>query len=279
MPGYSVGDQQEWPRYTVGIVVPDLTVIVTEVLNSETPGSAAALQMVARSHAGKVRPNNEDSIGFLAHTGSAVLADGMGGLNAGEVASHQAVELVLKGLGAGLGMQQVIEDANRAIYTLSQTDPSLNNMGTTLVALQLIGDVVWLGNVGDSRIYRHRCGELVQLTRDHSVVQQLVDGGVMTPDEARSAPNRNIITRALGIESEVEVQVLQDIPQAEDVYMLCSDGVTDMLDPVALDNLFKAHKTPQRLLDAIVDAANEAGGVDNISAILVAFPHAEKQDG
>ena len=232
--------------------------------------------MVARSHSGKVRPNNEDSIGFLAHAGTAVLADGMGGLNAGEVASHQAVELVLKGLGAGLGMQQVIEDANRDVYSLSQTDPGLNNMGTTLVAWQLSGDVVWLGNVGDSRIYRHRGSELTQLTRDHSVVQQLVDSGVMTPQEARAAPNRNIITRALGIESNVDVQVLQDKPQPGDVYMLCSDGVTDMLEPDVLAELFKTHEAPERLVDAIVDAANEAGGVDNISAILVAFPHPER---
>lgn len=156
-----------------------------------------AVQIIARSHAGRVRPNNEDSIGFVAEAGIAVLADGMGGLNAGEVASRHAVDLMLQGLTGGLPMQQAVVDANRTIYDLSRNDPELHNMGTTLVALRCVEDTLWMANVGDSRIYRYRASVLTQLTKDHSVVQQLVDGGVMSPAEARVAPNRNIITRAL----------------------------------------------------------------------------------
>lgn len=243
--------------------------IATQVINSPQSDSVPKLNMVARSHAGLVRPNNEDSIGFVAAAGVAVLADGMGGLNAGEVASRHAVDLVLQGLAAGLPLQQVVEDANRTVFELSQNDSALNNMGTTLVAMQLVGDQLWLANVGDSRIYRFRAGTLSQLTHDHSVVQQFVDSGLMSAAEARVAPNRNIITRALGIEGGVEVDVLSDQPQVNDLYMLCSDGVTDMLAPDALEDLFVAHVQPSELVDAIVDASNAAGGVDNISAVLV----------
>lgn len=193
----------------------------------------------------------------------------MGGLNAGEVASQHAVDLVLQGLSAGLGVKQVVEDANRTVFELSQSDASLNNMGTTLVATRLEGHQMWLANVGDSRIYRYREAELLQLTSDHSVVQQLVDGGLLSEAEARTAPNRNIITRALGIEAQVEVDVLHDDVRCADLYLLCSDGVTDMLEPEALAKLFEAHDTPATLVDAIVDASNAAGGADNISAIIV----------
>ena len=230
-----------------------------------------SVQIIARSHPGRVRPNNEDSIGFVAHEGIAVLADGMGGLNAGEVASRHAVDLMLQGLTAGLSMQQAVVDANRTIYDLSRSDPELHNMGTTLVALRCVEDTLWLANVGDSRIYRYRASLLRQMTKDHSVVQQLVDGGVMSPAEAQVAPNRNIITRALGIEGEVEVDVLHDSISDDDLYMLCSDGVTDMLAPEALEALFQAHSLEQAplLVDAIVQAANDAGGSDNISLVLV----------
>lgn len=268
-PCTAVGDRGGLPRYTWRTVFPDEADIATEVASPEPEAQAFALQMFARSHAGRVRPNNEDSIAFLSLAGTAVLADGMGGLNAGEVASREAVDRVLKGLGAGLGMRQVIEDANRSIFELSQSDDDLRNMGTTLVALQLEGSHLWLGNVGDSRIYRYRDEKLAQLTIDHSVVQQLVDNGLMTEAEARRAPNRNIITRALGIEAAVLVDVIEEEPKARDLYMLCSDGVTDMIEPEALQALFVEHAAPASLVDAIVSAANTAGGFDNISVILV----------
>ena len=225
--------------------------------------------MVARTHEGRVRENNEDSIAFLADAGIAVLADGMGGLNAGEVASRQAVDRVLGGLSSGFALRQVIEDANREIFELSQEDAELHNMGTTLVALRLECDRITLANVGDSRIYRYRAGELSQLTIDHSVVQQMVEGGLLTEAQARQAPNRNIITRALGIEGDVEVDIVTEQARAEDVYMLCSDGVTDMLEPDALTELFSTRRSISALADAVVDAANAAGGIDNISAIFV----------
>ena len=201
------------------------------------------MQIVARSHPGRVRPNNEDSVGFVAQEGIAVLADGMGGLNAGEVASRHAVDLVVQGLTAGLSMEQAVEDANRTIFELSRNDSELHNMGTTLVALQLVDDTLWMANVGDSRIYRYRASQLTQLTTDHSVVQQLVDGGVLSPEEARVASNRNIITRALGLEERVEVDVLTSEICDDDLYMLCSDGVSDMLAPAALEALTSARLT------------------------------------
>lgn len=239
------------------------------------------VEIVARSHAGRVRPNNEDAVGFVADAGIAVLADGMGGLKAGEVASQQAVDLMLQGLSAGLPMAQAAMDANRAIYELSRNDPELEGMGTTLVAVRFSGDGLWLANVGDSRIYRYRARGLVQLTKDHSVVQQLVDSGVLSAAEARVAPNRNIITRALGIDGSVDVDVLSDAIAQDDLYMLCSDGVTDMLAPEDLTALFDTYQEQlsrrpagvrlfcANLVDAIVQAANDAGGVDNISVVLV----------
>lgn len=270
------------------------------LINSSTPHNIAsaapqsapahAVHIVARSHSGRVRPNNEDAIGFVAQDGIAVLADGMGGLNAGEVASRHAVDLMLQGLSAGLPMEQAVVDANRTIFNLSQSDPELHNMGTTLVALRCVGRSLWMANVGDSRIYRYRAGELTQLTTDHSVVQQMVDSGIISPEEARVAPNRNIITRALGIEARVEVDVLQDEVADNDLYMLCSDGVTDMLSPDELAGLFATYSSSLAagspiqplvsvsadsesnragLVDAIVQAANDAGGVDNISVVLV----------
>jgi len=234
------------------------------------------VRIVARSHAGRVRPNNEDAVAFSADDGVACLADGMGGLNAGEVASRHAVDSVLRGLLEGLPMESVVRDANRGIWERSCADAELHNMGTTLVALRLSGDNLWLANVGDSRIYRFRERALTQLTHDHSVVQQYVDSGLMSEKEARVAPNRNIITRALGIEGDVEVDVLQEQPAGGDVYMLCSDGVTDMLAPDQLQALFVAHPQPENLVDVIVDSANEAGGVDNISVVLVQLSRVAK---
>ena len=245
------------------------TTISSSVAHSGWTDSGRALRITARSDPGRVRPNNEDAVGFVADEGIAVLADGMGGLNAGEVASRHAVDLVLQGLTAGLPLGQVVEDANRTIFQLSQSEEEYHNMGTTLVALRAANDKVWLANVGDSRIYRFRAGELVQLTTDHSVVQQYVDSGLMSEDEARSAPNRNIITRALGIEREVQVDLLESDLATEDTFMLCSDGVSDMLEPEALQALFQAEPDAPALVDAIVEAANSAGGLDNISVVLV----------
>lgn len=226
--------------------------------------------MYGRSDPGQVRANNEDAISFDVAAGIAVLADGMGGLEAGEIASRIAVDTLMMKMLSKQPLLQAVTEANQRIFTAARDNAGWRNMGTTLIAAQLDGPLLRFANVGDSRLYRYRGDCLEQLSHDHSVVQQLLDSGAVTEEEAWVAPNRNIITRALGIESEVEVDI-ETVPLAPaDLFLLCSDGLSDMLRPADIQTLFARHEgQPADLVDALVDAANAAGGADNISVVLV----------
>lgn len=226
-----------------------------------------------RSDTGRVRANNEDAIGFDATAGIAVLADGMGGLEAGEVASRIAVDSLMAALLSKQSLQQAVVDANQQVFEAAQGNPAWRTMGTTVIAVCLDGMALQLANVGDSRVYRYRGKQLEQLSHDHSVVQQLLDTGALTEEEAWIAPNRNIITRALGIDALVEVDLLSVPLAPEDLFMLCSDGLSDMLRPSEIATLFERHsRVPAQLVDALVDGANAAGGVDNVSVVLIGAP-------
>ena len=229
--------------------------------------------MVGRTHQGRVRTNNEDAISFDTVAGIAVLADGMGGLNAGEVASRIAVDTVFTALLSRQPLADAVLAANERVFESARSNAAWRNMGTTLIAARIGAGELSFANVGDSRIYRYRGGQLEQLSQDHSVVQQLIDSGALSEEEAWLAPNRNIITRALGIEAVVEVD-LHSVPLAPaDLFLLCSDGLSDMLRLADLQALFERHAdAPAQLVDALVDAANDAGGVDNISVLLVGAP-------
>ena len=236
-----------------------------------------------RTDVGRVRSDNEDFIAWDQALELAVLADGMGGLNAGEVASEQAVAQVLETVRgqasdrdqpapAEQTVKAAIGEANHRVLTLAQARSDQVGMGTTLVVWWALSDAsrCVIGSVGDSRAYRWRKQELKQLTTDHSVVQQLLDQGLITEAEARSAPNRNVITRAVGIEADVECDTFIEPIVPGDLFLLCSDGVTDMLTDLELAELLAGIDDPAALPDAIVAAANRRGGNDNISVVLIA---------
>jgi PPM family protein phosphatase len=254
------------------------------------------MRIAARSDVGKIRGNNEDCVAFDARLGIAVLADGMGGLRAGEVASATAVEAVMEHVldnadrlpgkfadiargddGAlaeqlGATLREALVLANRRVYTLADSCDEYAGMGTTVVVGALRNGRFVAAHVGDSRAYRFRGGELARLTADHSLVQQLVELGILSPAEARRAPNRNIVTRAVGIEADVEADVTDVDARAGDVFLLCSDGLTDMVDDATIARFcaqLAADDEPARLVDALIDAALISGGYDNVSVVAL----------
>lgn len=219
---------------------------------------------------GRQRSANEDSVFVRAPL--FVIADGMGGAQAGEVASKASVESFDRDLPAGPPeriLRDTIESANRTIHRLAREDPNLSGMGTTTTAaiLDERAEEVAIGHVGDSRAYRLRRGKLERLTRDHSLVEEMRRKGQLTEAQAEDHPQRSIITRALGPEPEVEVD-LQTVPaQAGDVFLICSDGLTTMLDDDHIERLLARASSMPNAVRALVDEANRAGGRDNISVI------------
>ena len=245
---------------------------------------------------GRVREHNEDAIGTNPDIGLMVLADGMGGYNAGEVASGIAVQIVtdlaseaaareeLHFIDAHSGLMRqsiILRDAiyrsNKIIYQTAQSQTHCEGMGTTIVACMFYDNKVSIAHVGDSRAYRLRSGKLEQMTLDHSLLQELVDRGFYSHEEAQRSTNRNYVTRALGVEPTVEVEVHEYEVQTEDIYLLCSDGLPDMVED---DDIHLTISTFNDSLDVVgqqlVDLANDHGGRDNVSVMLAqvkeAFP-------
>jgi PPM family protein phosphatase len=239
------------------------------------------MEIASRTDKGLVRTINEDSIVVVPDHGLAVLADGMGGLNAGEVASHLAVESVAKDLlrrmqrgeepinGRVLG--EAVRGANRAILRAMEEDPACAGMATTIAVLLLRGRQVYFAHLGDSRIYRLTAEGMECVTTDHSMIQELVDQGLFfSLEEARNAgvPN-NVLTRGLGVEEEVQVDIGEATIAAEDVYLLCSDGLTNMVsDEEIRQTVRDAGGDLNRAADRLVQMALQAGGLDNVSLIL-----------
>jgi PPM family protein phosphatase len=224
-----------------------------------------------RTDTGRQRDANEDSL--FTRGPVFVVADGMGGAQAGEVASKAAAEAFAAELPAQPPerlLEQTIEAANRSIHEHARSDPGLAGMGTTITAaiVDPEAEEVAIGHVGDSRAYRLRGGKLERLTRDHSLVEELRRKGQLTEAQAEDHPQRSIITRALGPEPEVKVD-LQTVPaQAGDVFLICSDGLTTMLDDDQIARLLSRASTMQTAVRALVDEANRAGGRDNITVVL-----------
>jgi len=253
------------------------------------------LETAVLSHPGMVRTHNEDSVFVDADAGIAVLADGMGGYNAGEVASGIAVNVVSTGMlpelksgreltkvdiatgltHAALLLQQKIAAANKGIYEAAQARPECAGMGTTLVSLVFCGNRVSIGHIGDSRCYRLRGDKFEPLTRDHSLLQEQIDGGQISPEQARYSLNKNLVTRALGIEAIVPADISEYRVEADDIYLLNSDGLTDMVENSVLHSLIAAKRDnlPGAAKD-LIDVANQNGGRDNISVVLVRVPKA-----
>lgn len=234
------------------------------------------LVFAAATDVGRMRKNNEDS--YLSAEPVAAVADGMGGHSAGEVASAIAIE-ELAALGergpwenetaATDDLKQAILRANRRIRGMAASDRKLNGMGTTLVALLQDGDMVHVANVGDSRGYLLRQGELSQVTVDHSLVQELVDDGRLSPEDAERHPQRSVITRALGIDPEVEFDLFTYKLQVGDRLLLCSDGLSDVVEPTQIRNVLLRVRSPQKAARQLITVANEQGGPDNITVIVV----------
>ena len=223
------------------------------------------------SHPGRVRDNNEDVVfpktdGRSEESLLVALADGMGGHVAGEVASRIAIEEATQTTG---NPERRVKTSNEAIIDAVLEKPSLSGMGTTLTLAQLdpIGRVT-LGHVGDSRAYLLRHNEMVQLTEDHTWVQAEVNAGRMTADEARTHPKSGLITRALGLGRDVEVDVKRSRVISGDRLLLCSDGLTDMLTDDEIAKLL-GEGTPSEAAWALIEAANQAGGQDNVSVVVV----------
>lgn len=227
----------------------------------------------AKTDKGLIRKNNEDAFYVDAEKGIFIIADGMGGHNAGEVASQMAVEEIKKYLNTQENkfsqiLKQAIIEANKAIYEKAKKDPNLKGMGTTIVVLIVNNKNLHIAHVGDSRAYILTKEGLKQITEDHSLVNEWVKEGKITLDEARFHPMGNVITRALGVEKEVEVEI-NTIPYQDEPILLCTDGLTDMLEDKEIEEIIKNNPDPEQACEALIKEANEKGGKDNVTVILI----------
>ena len=245
--------------------------------------SVLTLDIASASHPGRVREHNEDWVCVDVGAGLAVLADGMGGHNAGEVASRVASDVVLRAIGGRRAENDVLDRtraeallaaqvaaANAAVFEASCTERRYQGMGTTLVVALWHAQGVTYAHVGDSRLYLLRGDAFTQLTRDHSIVQEQLERGAISFEQARYSINRNVLTRAVGIESEVLADVASRDVQPGDLYLLCSDGLTEMVtDDEIRQTLLASGADLAAAAHALIDRANAAGGTDNVSVILV----------
>jgi PPM family protein phosphatase len=254
------------------------------------------LTFVGQTDTGRVREHNEDTIATDTDVGLLVLADGMGGYNAGEVASGIAVKTITNLVREGLAredlgsidrstgltrpsivLRDAITRANKIIYQTARSQAECEGMGTTVVAALFYDNRISIAHVGDSRLYRQRGSQIAQVTMDHSLLQELVDRGFYSPEEAQRAANKNYVTRALGVEPQVEVEVQEHPVDKGDIFILCSDGLSDMVED---EDIRLTISTFGANLDTVakqlIQLANENGGRDNVSVVLAqaveAFP-------
>ena len=250
---------------------------------------AQSLQAATLTDPGRVRDHNEDCIESRPDIGLYVLADGMGGYNAGEVASGMATSLISDGLQETWSPKEIermgrddakatserllreqIARANSAIFTTSQNNPECAGMGTTLVVTLFFDNFMTVAHIGDSRLYRLRGDTMEQVTRDHSLLQEQLDSGLITPEEAKLSQNKNLVTRALGIDPTVDPELHVYETQVGDTYLLCSDGLSDMVEDEEIRvTLVTLRSNPNLTVQQLIQTANDNGGRDNISAMLI----------
>ncbi len=256
--------------------------------NLENMDLTGILEIAGRTDTGRVREQNEDSIGEEVELGTVVLADGMGGYHGGEVASAIAVNTILNHLHEhlpGISTAQIdkrtgycretlvcqaaIEEANATIVKAAQSQPQYRGMGTTVVVGVFFDNKLSVSHVGDSRMYRFRDNRLERITADHTLLQELVDRGFYTEEEANESLNKNLVTRALGVEEDVVVDMHETSVETGDIYLLCSDGLTDMVSDQEISATIKTFvNNLQDIADNLVELANEHGGRDNVSVVL-----------
>jgi PPM family protein phosphatase len=239
-------------------------------------------QFCSQTDPGLARENNEDAVTYDPPTSLTVLADGMGGYNAGEVASGMATAFIKSELSRWLSqvgktanarevrraMEICVDNANRSIFNSANSNPQYAGMGTTLVVGVCHEARLMLGHIGDSRCYRLRGEELTQITKDHSLLQEQMDAGLITPEQAATSLNKNLVTRALGVEDSVLLEVNEHRVDTGDLYLMCSDGLSDMVDDAGIAAILQTADTLEHKSAALVAAANAAGGRDNISVLL-----------
>lgn len=246
------------------------------------------LEIVTRTDAGKVRSNNEDSVLANAACGIVVLADGMGGYNAGEVASGMATSMLGKWLENSAAKREVgatlaaalssthvaldigVTETNRAIFSAAQSQAQYAGMGTTLVIGVFQGNQLTVAHIGDSRAYRWRDNEFIQITRDHSWLEEKIASGLLTREQAQLSRNKNLVTRAVGIDAQVSAEIHDFEVMSEDVYLFCSDGLNDMVSDKEIGMTLNALSANLDLCASqLIQSANDNGGCDNVSVILV----------
>jgi PPM family protein phosphatase len=247
------------------------------------------LEIASHTDSGMVRSHNEDSIASVAEKGLVVLADGMGGYNAGEVASGMATTVITtelrqlledhapyeidpqSGKKAAMKMlQELVAKANTSVYQASQSQPQYAGMGTTLVVALFYDNKMMVAHIGDSRLYRMRGDEFGQVTKDHSLLQEQIDAGMLSKEQAKHSLNKNLVTRALGIDAAVEAEIHEYDTEPGDIYLLCSDGLSDMVSDEDIGMALQALGANLNLAaQQLVQMANDNGGRDNISVILI----------
>ena len=257
-------------------------------VSTSFPLDGMRVRFAGATNIGRKRDHNEDSISLPEGERLAIVADGMGGHASGEVASRLAVELMCDHFAETAKQQTLtwpykvdrdlrthvnrmitsIMLANLEIWERSQRESRFKGMGTTCVALYFLDDALIVGHVGDSRCYRQRGTELTQLTEDHSLINDYIRMKRVTPEEAENWPHKNVIVRALGMKESVQVDIHTEKPHIGDTYVLCSDGLTGMIKDDQIQHIIMAEKDLDRAVDRLIQAANEEGGVDNISVVL-----------
>ena len=238
------------------------------------------LSVAAGTDVGRTRSGNEDNLYADADQarGLFIVADGMGGHAAGEVASEMVVQIVeheltslrsTRGDEAEMRMAAALREANRAIYARTLAEAEKQGMGTTATCLLMGQGRYVIGHIGDSRAYLLRAGTFRQLTKDHSYVQEQVDAGFLTPEQARYHPYSNVITRCVGANESVEADIYTGTLEVGDLYLLASDGLTGMVEDSQLSRILESRQAPGRLVDTLIAEANRRGGLDNITAVVV----------
>lgn len=226
------------------------------------------MKMYGATDIGLVRETNQDNF-YIDTAGKwAVVADGMGGHNGGETASAMAVEEIKKSMSQGVGLKESISNANTLVYKKSIDNPQLMGMGTTVVLCEVLGGRVNIAHVGDSRAYLYKDHKLKQITKDHSIVQQLIDSGTITQEQARFHPQRNLITRAVGTEKNILVDYDTLDFGEKDCILICSDGLSSYVDEKDILDILENTKS-REAVDKLIVAANECGGKDNITVVLI----------
>lgn len=250
---------------------------------------SSALEIVVRTDPGMVRGHNEDAVFANPNLGVAILADGMGGYNAGEVASGMATMLLSAELEEAFSLRPPYEidresglsfahrclldkvaATNSAIFETAESQPQYSGMGTTLVTALFYDNQVTVAHIGDSRLYRMRGGSFCTITRDHSLLQEQIDNGLISLEEARFSQNKNLVLRALGVDHDVETEIHDYPVQTGDIYLLCSDGLNDMVEDEEIQiTLQRLGDNLEQAATQLIQMANDNGGRDNVSVILV----------